>query len=386
MGIDMSSRLMQTIPVFKPLLPTFDLLSPYLRKIDRNRYYTNLGPLTCQFEKCLGDHFGKNTTNIVTSANGTLALIQMLRAYDVKPGTYCVLPSWTFVATAAAVVQAGLIPYFVDVDPDNWAIRPDDILALLKKYAISAVIPVVPFGCPFNLKEWEQFNLQTKIPVIIDAAAAFDSYSVSNRQNTASHLPFMVSLHATKVFGIGEGAVIVTSDLSLSHRIKMLGNFGFYDSREACLPGINAKLNEYASAIGLASFDTWDIQRKEWVDLKKKFAHHVKSSSILAGTPGFNSEWVSSYGQVILPEGIEATYVQGRLTEKGIASIQWWGNGCHTHTAYKKYPRNALPVTEKLAKKTLGLPFWRGLDDKTLSQIFATLENILLNAMEKSHV
>lgn len=364
------------VPVLKPLLPNIDQLKPYIEQIDANRYYSNLGPLTRKFEENLAQHFGVTRDRVVTSANGTLALTQVLRAFDIRPNSLCVMPSWTFVATPASAIAAGLEPYFIDVDLQSWTIRPEDVLPLLKRHDIGAVIPVSPFGRLIDLAAWDKFHKETCIPVVIDAAAGFDGFSARQRRAEIG-VPVMVSLHATKVFGVGEGAVILTGDPRLSKKIQMLSNFGFYDSREAVLPGTNAKLNEYMAAVGLAAFDAWHQTREHWQRLSNVFERFVAASPGLSHAPGFNQGWVSSYGIVQLPASSSAKIVKKGLEERHIGTVAWWGDGCHRHPAYAGCARAELPVTEYLADHVLGLPFWIGLTEDDLTLVFDALRNLV---------
>ena len=359
------------IPVCRPLLPTADRIMPYLKRIDETRSYSNRGPLAQEFEQRLAGHFGVATNNVITSANGTQALTQILKAYDIPPQSYCVMPSWTFIATPAAAVSANLIPYFIDVDPTTWAITPEAVLALSKTHRIGSVIVVSPFGAPLNLSPWEQFYQDTGIPVIIDAAAGFDSFSTIK-----TSLPFMVSLHATKVFGIGEGAVIVTKNNDLAERTRMHGNFGFFNSREAQIPGTNAKLSEYAAAVGLAELDTWPHKRQSWQALTKVFQSLTTENPFLTPSPGFNQGWVSSFGVVSVKPPLTADFLQQELKKEGIETVFWWGKGCHTHPAYRDFPRSDLTNTTLLAKQVLGLPYWIGLDRKNLNRVFTEISKL----------
>lgn len=354
------------VPVLRPLLPAAADLMPYLEKIDATRWYSNMGPLARAFEARLADHFGAPADCVVTSANGTLAMVQTLLALGARPGSLCVMPSWTFVASAAAAHTAGLRPYFVDVNPATWAMEPSAVEALLAKgLDVGAVMPVAPFGAPLNLAAWETFQAGSSIPVLVDAAAGFDSFA-----DVATTLPFMVSLHATKVFGVGEGAVIVCPDAALANDVRQAGNFGFRGSREAQVPGFNAKLSEYAAAIGLAGFERWPRTRAAWRDITERFARKTARTPGVKDSPGFGDHWISSYGMVELPSGHHARRVCDVLARRGVETRQWWGEGCHTQAAYRDCPRTALPHTEDLADRTLGLPFWLGLDDAQLDYVF----------------
>lgn len=364
---------MDIIPVLRPLLPKTAKLAPYLEQIDANRYYSNGGPLLQAFEKRLAAHFGVDPATLATSANGTLALVQTLRAMGAEKGTLCALPSWTFAATPAAAMAAGLTPFFMDVDPATWELRPDTVRALLKKHKIGAVMPVAPFGAPIDLKAWEDFAVETKIPVLIDAAASFDSQS----RLPPSKIPVMVSLHATKALGIGEGAVVLAGDPLVARQIRMHGNFGFDGTREALLPGINAKMNEYSAAIGLAALDEWDVTREDWRKLSDSFESRAESLPSVSCMPDFNRAWVSSYGLVVLNAPCDLARLQAGLKKRGVGTVAWWGEGCHMQEAYASCPRAALPVTEELGRSVLGLPFWRGLSDAQMDHVFAALAALL---------
>ncbi len=366
---------MNTIPVFKPRLPLAEKLLPYIQSIDATNIYSNIGPLCKTFEKRLAHHFGVQDGGVITCANGTLALAQGLLALGAGPGGACVMPSWTFVATPAAARFANLEPYFIDVHLDSWAIHPEDIYPLLKTQNISAVIPVAPYGKPLNCVEWEDFHKKTSIPVLIDAAAAFDSFSINQMPNTTT-IPFMVSLHATKVLGVGEGAVLVTNNNDLSKLVRQLGNFGFSESRYAEVVGINSKLSEYSAAVGLAALDDWKEMRNHWQKLSSQFYALVNNIPSATTMPGFNQGWISCYGLVEFEKPV-LNYVKKRLRSMGIDERSWWGNGCHSQTAYSTYPRQCLPNTEILANRVLGLPFWIGLSNEDMKYIFECLRKIL---------
>ena len=363
-------------PVCKPMLPCASKLRPYLERIDANRYYSNWGPLTREFEEQLADHFGVAANELVTSANGTLALTQTLKSFNVLPGSVCVMPSWTFTATPASAMYAGLVPYFIDVDYKDWCISPADVMPLLKTQNVGAVIPVAPFGALLDIRAWEQFHDDTGIPIIIDAAAGFDSFSAINRVASVS-IPFMVSLHATKVLGIGEGAVVVTGNQELTKHIRMQGNFGFHNSRESLIPGSNAKLSEYASAVGLAALDEWPEKRRNWQQLTRVFDKYLQKIPYLSKVSFSNQSWISSYGLIQFMPPCSIEVIQLELSKLDIETLAWWGKGCHTQSAYNQCPRSDLQVTEYLGKHVLGLPFWIGLEESQIALMFDKLGDVL---------
>lgn len=358
-------------PVFRPLLPAAETLLPYLREIDENRWYTNLGPLVRRFEARLADMFA---CPVVTAANGTLAITQALRTLDIDRAKVCALPAWTFVGSVAAVQAAGLTPLFVDIDPASWTFHPSDLRAQIDLGEVGAVLPVSPFGAPIDAEAWAEFMAQTGIAVVIDAAAAFDAVS---QCEAPPRCPTVVSLHATKTFGIGEGAVVLCPDERFAAKVRSLGNFGFEHAREAMTAGVNTKISEYTAAVGLAALDGWTACKEGWADVTMRFSALAEMNERLALMPSYGDGWVASYGNVILPETVDIDAVIAALAVRGIETRRWWGAGCHRQHAYTSVRRVPLPHTDALAARVLGLPFWLGLPEPAMEDVFAKLEAVL---------
>jgi dTDP-4-amino-4,6-dideoxygalactose transaminase len=113
---------MWKIPAMRPKLPATERLMDYLRRIDQSRFYSNFGPLVCALEERLAAHYRVSSGNVTTVANATQGLTLALVAQGVKQGTLCAMPAWTFVASVHAAVNAGLVPYFLDVDAETWVL------------------------------------------------------------------------------------------------------------------------------------------------------------------------------------------------------------------------------------------------------------------------
>ena len=366
-----------TIKVFEAHLPRTAAIAPYLRAIDRARRYTNSGPLLADFEARLAERYGLSATGVAGVANATLGLTLALRASGVGTGGLAMMPAWTFAATAHAALAAGLNPWFVDVDPESWSLTPEaagDALASAPG-PVDAVIPVAPFGAPVDVAAWDRFRAKSDIPVVIDAAAGFDSL-------TPGHVPAVVSLHATKVLGIGEGGFVATRDRALADAVRRLANFGFRGARTAGMPAFNAKLSEYAAAIGLAGLDAWPRIRARFAALARRYAAALKPLAEVRPMPGFGTgAWVASTAVVALP-GRDSDAVGAALARRGIETRHWWGEGCHAQPAFARCPRMPLPVTARLAHETLGLPFHPGLRQVDVARIAATLAGALKTECE----
>lgn len=369
----MTQPLSKPIALMRPLLPQYEFIVPYLQQIDANRWYSNFGPLVNGLEARLAEFFGTGEGSVVTLSNGTAGLTNIMRALDLPRGSLCLLPSWTFIATPAAAAAAGLTPYFIDVQESTWALDPAEVkqhvAALNGK--VSVVIVVAPFGAPQNTQAWDDFTTETGVPVIIDAAAGFDAFS-SVPEARPRQTPVMISMHATKMFGAGEGGVIISEDTALIARVREMSNFGFSGTRSIRVPGTNGKMSEYTAAVAHATLDLWPQTREAWLCLKGFYAEQFRKVTALTGAnPWLADNWVSSTFNIRLREK-NAKQVIEQLVANGIESRQWWGQGCHAHPAYAWFPRAPLPVTEALGQSLLALPFSLDLHKPHIDYIMET--------------
>ncbi|MGR4866112.1 DegT/DnrJ/EryC1/StrS family aminotransferase [Caulobacter sp. LARHSG274] len=358
----------RTVQVARPRLPTAEAILPYLQRIDAARWYSNFGPLLMELEARLAHRFGDGA-QVVTTVNATQALTLALKAMDLPAGSLCATPSWTFVATAHAVRQAGLIPWFVDVDAETWMLDPAAVRERLAHAPgpVSAVIPVAAFGHMPDLDAWRAFQDDTAVRVLVDAAAAFDAASDAS-------LPIVVSLHATKVMGLGEGGFLATRDPDLARQVRRLTSFGFDGTREALCVATNAKLSEYAAAVGLAALDGWPADRLRWFMAAQALRGAVAAVPQVRFQSGWGARWTTSVCVVGLPDGTADT-VETVLRAEGVDTRRWWGEGCHLGAVFADCPRDRLPNTERLARSTIGLPF---AIDLTAAQVGRVAEALAL--------
>jgi dTDP-4-amino-4,6-dideoxygalactose transaminase len=349
------------IPITRPMLPSAERLAPYLRRIDETRIYSNFGPLAVSLEQRLAAHYGLSDATVVTVANATLGLCLALSAQNPRPGALCIIPAWTFVATAHAAVLAGLTPFFVDVDPRSWTLDPASVREAMARAPgeVGAVMPVVPFGRPLDVAAWDDFRATTGLPVVIDAAAGFDTL-------VPGATPTVVSLHATKVLGAGEGGFVVSRDRSLIQTIRAKSNFGFQGTREARTSAVNAKLSEYHAAVAHAGLDEWPQTRAQWMAAAEAYGQEFALSAVRF-QDGFGRSWVTS--TCVIDAGAVASDIEAMLGDASVATRRWWRNGAHTHAATRKFPHGSLPVTEQLAGTTIAIPFFRDIDTGQVRRI-----------------
>jgi dTDP-4-amino-4,6-dideoxygalactose transaminase len=359
------------LPVLKPQLPLAASILPYLEEIDARRWYSNAGPLVTRFEEQLSNRIGFTQRSVVTAANATVGITVALLARRVPAGSLCIVPSWTFVATPHAVRAAGLTPCFHDVDRRTWALNPDEVMETLKHAhrPVAALVVVSPFGAPLDIGAWQDFEDRTGINVVVDAAAGFDT-------TRPSRIPLVVSLHATKILGAGEGGFVCSTDTRFLERFRAGCNFGFQGERIAILPALNAKMSEYHAAIGLASLAQWRETRQQHARITAWYREVLPHLDRVSLQPGYGNGWVSATTSVILPPKCSAR-IAAHLRSVGIETKTWWGEGCHRQPAFIDCPRNGLSVTEELGARVLGLPHFPDMQKQDVDLVATTLADAL---------
>jgi dTDP-4-amino-4,6-dideoxygalactose transaminase len=346
------------IPVARPKLPAGHRIAQYLRRIDESRIYSNFGPLSNEFQSRMSDALDVAPENFVPASCGTTALIAATlatagTATESRP--LALIPAFTFAATAIAVERCGFRPYLADVDPISWMLSPATLLDDPLLARVGLVVPVAPFGRPVPQADWIAFRERSGIPVVVDAAAAFACLSRIPTESFIGPIPTVMSFHATKSFGIGEGGGIVSTDSALTARILHALNFGFIDVRNSAVPSINGKLSEFHAAIGLAELDWWDDKYAAY----QRVAHAYEAQFAACGcrTPFIGSPDVDgSYALLLCDDADTARHVEASLTRAGVDFRFWYGRGLHHHTHFSQAVSNDLSVTESLGQRLIGLP------------------------------
>lgn len=360
----------ERIPLMRPKLPEAAQLVPYLREIDANRWYTNFGPLEQRLTGRFASRFGVAAGEAVCLGNATTALSISLAALARANGRYCLMPSFTFVASAQAVLAAGLTPYFLDIDPVTWRLDPAVVRDAIARLGsdIAAVMVVAPFGAPLDVASWDRLTEDTGIPVIVDAAAGFDSLI----QGTS---PSIVSLHATKPLAAGEGGLVISRDAEFVAEVKARANFGFQGNRSAAGPGGNAKLGEYPAAVALAALDQWTETSAGFARASAAYIEAINDIPGVRLSPSFGDGWVSSTCNVVFDAPVGEAAIAA-LDYAGIESRLWWNKGCHREPMFSEADRDALPATEDLVERMVGLPFGCDLPATQIRRVADVISSI----------
>jgi len=309
---------------------------------------------------------------VISAASGTSALVGAILAVAgrISPDRpLCFLPGYAFVAAPLAAELCGYTPYIVDVDEQTWAIDPEKLSEHRQIDKAGVVICVAPYGRRFSQSAWTRFVQKTGVPVIIDAAAGVETL-VDDAQDLIGLAPIVLSFHATKAFGLGEGGAVICGDPAKARATRIALNFGFNGTRETVSAGLNGKMSEYHAAIGLAELDGWSEKRSRLLGAAGAYREMAKAAGVIIHTA---PEISSVYSLFEAPCEADARVAQAGLAKAGIEERLWYGRGIHREAYFKNCARDPLPIVEALAPRLIGLPTALDLTMESVKRIVATL-------------
>lgn len=374
------SGVRECIPLLIPDMPSPQLLMPWLERMHATKQYSNFGPLVRELEASFAHNFDCPAEQITTVSNATQGLELVLQALNLRRGAHVLIPAFTFVATATAVLRAGCIPVLADVDLDSWMITPSIARDAYSRIPIDAVLPVATFGMPHDMHAWQQFELETGLPVVIDAAASYGSQWLQEAHGT-----LVFSLHTTKSLPAGEGGLVVSSRPGLAARVRQLSNFGINldSSREVPVGslaycGTNAKMSEYHAAIGLASLESWSENAHKRRCLQKQLRMDLDrvSGNVLSW------QMQGLVGDIAAPTLLCARWpnhvarekAEYRCNKAGIMTRRWYQPLLQNMPALvaqcKVLP---TPNAYALEETILGLPFFTGMTLEQRQRILSAI-------------
>jgi dTDP-4-amino-4,6-dideoxygalactose transaminase len=355
------------IPLFETERPQALLRSAILARmhavVENGNYI--LGPEVGAFEREFASYLG--VRHVVGVANGTDAITIALRALGVRPGDEVVVPSFTFYATAEAVVNAGARPVFCDVDPATRNVTADTVRAALTP-AVTAIVAVDLFGCPASLPELRALGL----PVLEDAAQAAGA-SLQGRRAGALGDAATFSFYPSKNLGcFGDGGAIATDDDDVAEQARTLRFHGSRDKRTFEYVGYNSRLDELQAAILrvlLPELDNWSAGRR---DAARAYAtagleQHVTLPTVPDGADPAWHLYVVTHPRA---DGLLAG-----LNEQGIEARGYYRTPLHLQPAMAPYaPAGlALPATDELARTNVALPMSPVLDAAQVRDVVAAV-------------
>ena len=338
------------IRYIKPVMPLPEEWLPFLEDSYVSGYYANFGPAVRRFERSLRQKYSRGRA-VITAPNATNGLVTALQALRIKGKV--LTPAYTFPATAQAILMAGCTPEFCDVSETTWELDPGCVERALQDPQLGAVMHVRAYGFAHDLRWLEELAQRRGIPLIVDAAAAIGGKASQNGHVGQQGDLEVFSFHATKVFGIGEGAATFSAPRH-EQALKEASNFGIRYP-DVVSRGQNSKMSDFQAAVGLAVLQRIDA----FVACRRQVAEHYHRS--LAGVAGIHSmpdpalsPW-QSY-PVRLAVGIDAGRVMQRSLELGLEVKRGYYKPLHETSVFASHATGPLPVSSALAEQVLCLP------------------------------
>ena len=354
------------IPVMKPKLATFEEVRPFLQRIDQSHIYSNRGPLARELEESYSNYFKVEKDLVVALANATQAIQGLV---SISKNKNWIVPDYTFSATGLAVLNANRNLHICDVNLSDWKI---DVGLIHERQKFFGIIPVMPFGTAIDFDPYKDFE-----DVIIDAAASLGSKPPRFSEMKKSWA-VVYSLHATKVLGAGEGAIVVCGNSNQANSLRSWSNFGFSSGRTSEIQGTNAKMSEMSAAYGLYAIQNLKVEEVDWLKSQECVSTQTSQcewKTFVNATPQFHPYWIASYKSYN-----EKKLVIKALNQAGIQSREWWSKPLSEQRVFSKAGIVEITgIAKNLSEMHLGLPMYRGLNFNTVSEIHDVIQTALKN-------
>ncbi|MBW3638385.1 MAG: DegT/DnrJ/EryC1/StrS family aminotransferase [Actinobacteria bacterium] len=314
-------------------------------------------------------------SSAVGVANGTDALVLALRGLGVGPGDEVVLPANTFVATAEAVVLAGAVPRFVDVDPHTLLLTKTQVEGAVTDRT-AAVIAVHLFGQMCDMDALAEVCRRSGLALIEDAAQAHGATWRGRRAGSAGDVGCFSFYPGKNLGALGDGGAVVTDDAALAERIRSLADHGRRIGAKYVhdVVGTNSRLDNMQAAalqIKLPHLDGWNAARRTAM---RWYAEELQGldADLVGIAP--QAESVHHLAAVLVPQRVEVAAV---LAGEGVASGVHYPIPCHRQVAYARYATHDLPVCEDAAARLLSLPLFPTITREQVGRVGEALRAAL---------
>jgi len=331
------------------------------------------GPEVNDFKQDLEKYL--NVKHVIPCANGTDALQIALMSLDLKPGDEVITPTFTFISTVEVVALLGLKPIFVDVDPDTFNIKVDNIKRLITKNT-KAIIPVHLFGQCADMEEIMKIAKENNIYVIEDNAQAigaefFFSNGKISKSGTIGDIG-CTSFFPSKNLGCyGDGGAIFTNSDTLAEKLSYIVNHGMKRRYYHDYIGVNSRLDTLQAAIlkiKLQYLDDYIAARQKAADYyDKAFASEPK----LKIPQRFAKSSHVFHQYTLQAIDFSRDELIDFLKEKQIPAMIYYPVPIHLQKAYQHYVNAGenYPISEHLSKVVFSLPMHTELDEEQLEYI-----------------
>lgn len=375
------------IPVNEPLFTERE--KELLVKCIETGWISSEGPFVRHFEEMFAEFVGVSHGIAVT--NGTAALELSIAALDLNPDDEVILPSFTIISCAMAVIRNGLKPVLVDAENETWNMDVQKVQELLEQRAkggeqsgkITAIMPVHIYGHPVDMDPLLQLADRYGLYIIEDAAEVHGAEYKGRRCGSMGKVAAF-SFYANKIITTGEGGMVVTNNDDLAERARSLRNLCFQPEKrfEHHELGYNFRMTNLQAAVGVAQMERVDelVERKVWQG--EEYRRRLRDIE------GIKLQTVKDWARpvywvngLVLDDDVSMDAVQlaRRLGEKGVQTrpFFWPMHEQPVFHAMGLFKDETYPVSERLARRGLYLPSGIALTEEQIDTVCASVAECL---------
>jgi len=348
------------IPFYKPNIYVDAIKEEVLQTLAQGMV-TNWGSNTHKLEENISEYLGRPAA---LTACGTHALTFGLLALEhfglIPKNAKILVPSFTFYASAHAIIWANMTPIFCDINPETFTIDIDST-----NEHFDAIMPVNIFGVHYDTKD---LMSKSNKPIIGDNSHGFGGYFHNDRNGSLENIACFSS-SITKPMQTIEGG-IVAADEAVIDFIKKFRNWGSPSGEYNCIyAGQWSKITEINSIVGLSSMIHLNIsvnRKNEIASLyKEKLNDYVEFQTV----PQYVKSTYKDFSVLFPTKEIRDT-VSTKLDEKRIGNKKYFYPPVHTMTCFKgKYDGLKLPVTNNISDRVLCLPIYDNLTEEDINTV-----------------
>jgi len=376
------------IPVNEPRLGDREL--EYISECVRTGWVSSGGRFINEFEERWAAYCGRRYG--IAVSNGTAALKLAVACLGLEPGDEVILPTFTIVSCALAVIYNGGVPVVVDSEPRTWCL---DIHQVEKKITrrTRAIMPVHIYGHPVDMDPLLDLAERYGLAIIEDAAEAHGAEYLSTRNGSESGwrrcgsfgTMSCFSFYANKLITTGEGGMVLTDDPQLAEKARSMRNLCFQSDRRFYHEevGYNFRITNMQAALGLAQLERIEqiVARKRWIG--QEYTRRLRG--IRGVQLPVEEAWARSvywmYGLVLSEEvDMDASEFGQRLRDHGVETRPFF-LGMHEQPAFHLrglFLGERYPVAERLARRGLYLPSGSALTEDQLEHVCEAVGKVLV--------
>ena len=370
------------IPVNEPRLEAEELA--YVTECVKTGWVSSSGRFLELFEQEWAKYC--NRKHGVAVCNGSAALLAAMTELELQPGDEVIMPTFTIISCAHAVVQAGGVPVLVDCDPRTWTMDVDQVEAKITPQT-RAIMAVHIYGHPVDMAPLEKLASDRGLVIVEDAAEAHGAeYGREGEWRRCGSFGLMstFSFYANKLVTTGEGGMVLTDDDRIAERLRSIRNLGFGQNSRFRheTTGYNLRMTNMQAALGLAQTERIGeiVERKRHVGSKYTgLLRGIDALQLPVEEPwARNVYWMN--GVVLREEvGRDAAWLAEELEKRGVQTRPFF-LGMHEQPVLRKlglFKRERYPVAEGLARRGLYLPSGVALTDDQLSRVCGIVSEVL---------